>query len=219
MSHDGQRGNATSSLTHSNFRSVFGWDVKAPIPPAEHARAECYCKGVVQDNQGVVADPASGSLLRSSPTRCGCPLHTCWALNGPLARPIQTVARPQGLPRSGWAGIGTQQQLLLSVKQCLSNLAAGMASDAVIIDQQQPGDDPGSLARLFASADCAIERRRCACCCQCWSSTANCLQQSTLTARCCASCRTENIFKQLDERSLTEDEEKIIQQRVSVPVC
>lgn len=27
--------------------------------------------------------------------------------------------------------------------------------------------------------------------------------------------RTENIFKQLDERSLTADEEKIIQQRVS----
>lgn len=42
---------------------------------------------------------------------------------------------------------------------------------------------------------------------------------SALTALCCASCRTDNIFKQLDERSLTEDEEKIIQQRVSVPVC
>jgi hypothetical protein len=27
--------------------------------------------------------------------------------------------------------------------------------------------------------------------------------------------RTENIFKQLDERSLTEEEERIIQQRVS----
>jgi hypothetical protein len=34
-----------------------------------------------------------------------------------------------------------------------------MASDAVIIDQQQP-DAEGSLAQLFASADSAIERRR-----------------------------------------------------------
>jgi hypothetical protein len=39
--------------------------------------------------------------------------------------------------------------------------------------------------------------------------------QLTTSHSCCYPChRTENIFKQLDERSLTEDEENIIQQRV-----
>lgn len=31
---------------------------------------------------------------------------------------------------------------------------------------------------------------------------------------CLANCRTDNLFKQLDERELTEEEQNIIQQRV-----
>lgn len=43
----------------------------------------------------------------------------------------------------------------------------------------------------------------------------SCAHSTTCHLSIC--CRTENIFKQLDERSLTEEEEHIIQQRVSPP--
>lgn len=92
-----------------------------------------------------------------------------------------------------------------------------MASDAVIIHQQQP-DAEGSLAQLFASADSAIERRRYLLSGQQQRHSAVGAAKDS-TDRCLLVCRTENIFKQLDERSLTADEENIIQQRVCEPHC
>ncbi|KAF8065639.1 hypothetical protein HT031_003240 [Scenedesmus sp. PABB004] len=69
------------------------------------------------------------------------------------------------------------------------SLAAGraMASDVGPVAKHDQSPPEGGLAALFMSADAAIQRRR-----------------------------TDNIFKQLDERSLTDDEQRIIHQRVEL---
>jgi hypothetical protein len=83
-------------------------------------------------------------------------------------------------------------------------------SDTQSLDQTADMQD-GSLVDLFVAADGAIERRRCAGRRVAWVRVRSCCAGLT---HALLLHRTENIFKQLDERSLTEDEERIIQQRV-----
>lgn len=104
--------------------------------------------------------------------------------------------------------------------------AAATATAARAADQQGDDEQSGSLAQLFVAADSAIERRRCAGRAPQQQlqlrnlslSLVACLSTHTAAPVAAAAHhplrRTDNIFKQLDERSLTEDEEKIIQQRV-----
>lgn len=87
-------------------------------------------------------------------------------------------------------------------------------------------DDPasdGHLSSLFREGQSGIEAKRCARAARPRRASLKLkpcpiLQSETHTQRSRCRCRCDNLFQQLETRSLTDEEEKIIAQRVRVGV-